>query len=708
MNARKDWIKQHNEGGPDCKRLQSKKALMEAKKTLNVVRNTGGRFVAPKKKFVEKDNWNEAEHGKFDPTKVVSEYIFGKEVQGCWILKGRKGEYDFEEYQDTALQETEQVHNSADAPFSEEALGRKRKAMMEEFTESSSARDKASVEGQEMSMEALLAAIQAGQSAASKPGVVSEAVSQVSASGEVQSHEASEDSGDASASEEEESRPSLSFAPRPAKAKAQAKPAAKPQAKALSSSMPPPAQRAPAAKKAKTEPATSKAAPPLRESSSDQSLDSAATLLADGRAQRALKNLQESVAKWKSELASIRVDDAPPLPDAQSQAKFKQSCAERAVVAKALARQAREYGKRMEKSSNKESFSDDLLELQKLEFAAVAVQALFQIASAQTAAPTALVKAFEDAAEYVALLGCDALGAGFQLKYAFAKAGSNCLYQEYGKYCAAFLGSSDLMSGLAKSIGQDSLQNHVMAEVEGRITLALRTIKMTDVEAVVNSLEDPPNLQECADLCKAVMDVSQQHGSDFLASGLDKACAVAFGILSSTDIAATNEALKEIQSFSNDDAEDEKPGAITVYFLEHVVGKSLVDLASGRVQAGETEAIATEHLKTLQAEMSKLQSVCYAGTVAGVQLISADLEPVEKLIGDCQKSIAPLKSGKDTKGKNAKHDKADAAESRHRLRAHDRLVASLNECKASFAERARDLLLQELKANLSEQLLLGL
>ena len=162
----------------------------------------------------------------------------------------------------------------------------------------------------------------------------------------------------------------------------------------------------------------------------------------------------------------------------------------------------------MEKSSNKESFSDDLLELQKLEFAAVAVQALFQIASAQTAAPTALVKAFEDAAEYVALLGCDALGAGFQLKYAFAKAGSNFLYQEYGKYCAAFLGSSDLMSGLAKSIGQDSLQNHVMAEVEGRITLALRTIKMTDVEAVVNSLEDPPNLQECADLCKAVMDVS--------------------------------------------------------------------------------------------------------------------------------------------------------------------------------------------------------
>ena len=133
-----------------------------SKKTLNVVRNVGGRFIAPKKKFVDKDNWNEKEHGVLDPNKVVTEHIFGKEIQGCWILKGKKGEYDFEEYQDTALQEKEQLHNSADAPFSEEALGRKRKAMMDEFVESSTARDKASVEGQELSMEGLLAAIQMG------------------------------------------------------------------------------------------------------------------------------------------------------------------------------------------------------------------------------------------------------------------------------------------------------------------------------------------------------------------------------------------------------------------------------------------------------------------------------------------------------------------------------------------------------------------
>ena len=112
--------------------------------------------------WIYKDNWNEKEHGVLDPNKVVTEHIFGKEIQGCWILKGKKGEYDFEEYQDTALQEKEQLHNSADAPFSEEALGRKRKAMMDEFVESSTTRDKASVEGQELSMQGLLAAIQMG------------------------------------------------------------------------------------------------------------------------------------------------------------------------------------------------------------------------------------------------------------------------------------------------------------------------------------------------------------------------------------------------------------------------------------------------------------------------------------------------------------------------------------------------------------------
>ena len=90
LSARKDWIKQHNEGGPDCKRLQSKKALLDAKKTLQVTRKTGGRFLAPKREFIAKDSWDESKHGPLDPSKVVTDDIFGQKVEGCWRLKGKK------------------------------------------------------------------------------------------------------------------------------------------------------------------------------------------------------------------------------------------------------------------------------------------------------------------------------------------------------------------------------------------------------------------------------------------------------------------------------------------------------------------------------------------------------------------------------------------------------------------------------------------
>ena len=98
LSSRKNWIKQHNEAGPDKKRLLSKKELVEAHKELQIQHKTGGRFLAPKKQFVTAENWIEAKHGKWDPAKVVTEKVFGNSVQGVWLAKGEKGMYDFEEY----------------------------------------------------------------------------------------------------------------------------------------------------------------------------------------------------------------------------------------------------------------------------------------------------------------------------------------------------------------------------------------------------------------------------------------------------------------------------------------------------------------------------------------------------------------------------------------------------------------------------------
>ena len=155
LSSRKNWIKQHNEAGPDKKRLLSKKELVEAHKELQIQHKTGGRFLAPKKQFVTAENWIEAKHGKWDPAKVVTEKVFGNSVQGVWLAKGEKGVYDFEEYDDTGIQEQDTVHDSSQTACSEEGLARKRKALMHDFASGSQARDKAAVqsEGKELSLE---------------------------------------------------------------------------------------------------------------------------------------------------------------------------------------------------------------------------------------------------------------------------------------------------------------------------------------------------------------------------------------------------------------------------------------------------------------------------------------------------------------------------------------------------------------------------
>lgn len=81
-------------------------------------------------------------------------------AQMCVVAGLRKGVYDFEEYQDSAVQEKEIVHDSReDGPFAEIALARKRKAVMDQVAQGFHARDKVAVEdaGPEMSLDQLLA-----------------------------------------------------------------------------------------------------------------------------------------------------------------------------------------------------------------------------------------------------------------------------------------------------------------------------------------------------------------------------------------------------------------------------------------------------------------------------------------------------------------------------------------------------------------------
>lgn len=87
LTARKEWIKQRHEGGPDRKRLKSKKELLEARKQLDVTKQAGGRFTCPKKQFVSVEALNPKKHGDLDQSKVVTENVVGPDVRRCWIAE---------------------------------------------------------------------------------------------------------------------------------------------------------------------------------------------------------------------------------------------------------------------------------------------------------------------------------------------------------------------------------------------------------------------------------------------------------------------------------------------------------------------------------------------------------------------------------------------------------------------------------------------
>ena len=227
-------------------------------------------------------------------------------------------------------------------------------------TEGFHARDKVAVEdaGPEMSLDQLLAL--ASNAQASEEGQGSKVEK------EKEKDNASDSSSSSNTgSSEEEAEPLAMFGPsKKEQAQAKAKAATSSKSKSVQTGgaltapqksraeMPPPGSN-PTQNRAKAKETVEKA-------KSFESLDSAATLLADGRAQRALKNLQDKVAEWTAALANISFEDPPPAPDAQYQMAFKALCAKRVADLKNVQRLAKDYYKRMDKSTNKEAFADEL------------------------------------------------------------------------------------------------------------------------------------------------------------------------------------------------------------------------------------------------------------------------------------------------------------------------------------------------------------
>ena len=84
----------------------------------------GGRFLAPKKQFVTEEGWDPELHGgPWDPSKVEELDMMGEVQKGVWVSVGKKGVFDYEEYDDRSMKEQRIEHDSElQSIFGDEAL----------------------------------------------------------------------------------------------------------------------------------------------------------------------------------------------------------------------------------------------------------------------------------------------------------------------------------------------------------------------------------------------------------------------------------------------------------------------------------------------------------------------------------------------------------------------------------------------------------
>lgn len=122
-------------------RLLDKKAVTSAKTKLETKTKVGMKIKAPPKEFILVENWDEAKYGPIQDEKITDMLIDGVKKKGVVRMKGLKGHYELQEYEDQALEETTEEHDSKQHLFGNEALENKRTALRGVFQEAANERN---------------------------------------------------------------------------------------------------------------------------------------------------------------------------------------------------------------------------------------------------------------------------------------------------------------------------------------------------------------------------------------------------------------------------------------------------------------------------------------------------------------------------------------------------------------------------------------
>ena len=122
-------------------RLLDKKAVTSAKTKVETKTKVGMKIKAPPKEFILVENWDEAKFALIQDEKIADMFIDGVKKKGVVRMKGLKGHYELQEYEDQALEETTEEHDSKQHLFGNEALENKRTALRVVFQEAANERN---------------------------------------------------------------------------------------------------------------------------------------------------------------------------------------------------------------------------------------------------------------------------------------------------------------------------------------------------------------------------------------------------------------------------------------------------------------------------------------------------------------------------------------------------------------------------------------
>ena len=358
LSSLAEYIKQYNADPTSRSRidLAQKQAVVKAKTTLKTVKDAGVEFEAPDTYFVAEENWNEAEYGKLDESKVEDKKLFGRVIRGAYVQTGKAGHFKVKDFQRQSHREETEEHDGDQVMFNEQGLANKRKAVEAAFNEAQQERRAAAAAAkgpQQMDMSAILAVIQGtskAPDAEAAPLEVAASSGQAASGQEAASSESEEE-------DEQDLAERLAVSKKAAKAKAKAKPAASSQVKARGSAAKSTEAALPASSQAPQTAPTSRPTPKQQSEKAPAGAEHA-PLLMDGRGLRLKANTAKALDEHRRKLAPLLVfDQSYSWGDKKANAARNKSLS-------SLKNHVANLKKKLEDSSNKRGLAEELAEVE--------------------------------------------------------------------------------------------------------------------------------------------------------------------------------------------------------------------------------------------------------------------------------------------------------------------------------------------------------